>query len=209
MIQRYLLHEKLLIRFGALMGIVLIALLGSWGLAYWFLPEGVLRGRTGAQLLAGNDLAGGSVWLEWLRILVLNLAAMFLLVIAPNTLRSAGGYPLGYGTVLAITVIFGITLGTDSFSISMGGKISPSPALFMSSGVYEIAAYVLAATATVSIAKYRLAGVWPKQTLDKIGFQSRTGKQDCIVGILLALAILVAACGWEAYRIAQSLASVS
>ena len=48
MIKRYLLHEKLPVRFGALWGAVLILFLGAWTLSYLFLPEGVLRGRNAA-----------------------------------------------------------------------------------------------------------------------------------------------------------------
>jgi len=160
MFKRYLLHEKLHIRFGALLAVVLAALLGAWVVSYLLLPEGFLRGRSAAQALAGGDLAGGSVWLEWLRLLAINLGVVSVSIIAPNLFRTASDYPLGYVSTTLIAAVFGVTLGTDSFAVSLGGKLLPTLAILGSSGLYEIAAYVLLATTTVSIARYRLVGKW-------------------------------------------------
>lgn len=202
MLQKYLIHDKLLVRFGSLLGLVLVVFLGAWILSYLFLPEGVLLGKTAAQALAGNDLAGGSVGLEWLRILVLNLGMMGLYV-AINLFRTGGNVPLGYAAVAVNALMFGAIIGTNSFTISQGGKIPPSLGIFGSSGIYEIAAYVLAAAATVSIAKYRLVGKWgEKMSLPQLPSMIR----ERTLGVLLAVAILVIACGWEAVRVAQTLA---
>lgn len=62
--QKYLLHDKLPVRFGALLGFVLIAFFAAWTVGPSFLSEGSLRGRNVAQALAGNNLAGDSVWLK-------------------------------------------------------------------------------------------------------------------------------------------------
>ncbi len=206
--KRYLMHDRLLIRFGALLGVVMLIFLGTWTASYVLLPEGLLRGRTAAQVLAGADLAGGSVWLEWLRILALNLGIMGFVIIAPNLLRTPGDIPLGYSTVTVQAVVFGMVLGTNSFTVALGGKLPPSLAIFGSTGLYEIAAYVLAATATVSIARYRLVGTWPKQTTEPIIPTKTTAViRERRVGVLLAIALLVAACGWEAYRFSLAIAS--
>jgi len=206
MIKRYLLHDRLLVRFIALWVLVGVFFLGAWTLSYFFLPEGVLRGRTGAQILAGDDLAGGSVWLEWLRIFAINLGVMVSLMIAPNLLRGENGYPLGYTIVGVIAVIYAITLGTNSFSIPMESRIAPTFAVFGRSGVYEVTAYALATAATTSIAKFRLKGKWPQQTIEKMEApKDRTIILERTAGVLLAVAILIAACGWEAYRIAVAL----
>jgi hypothetical protein len=210
MFKRYLMHDQLLVRFGALFGMVLIVLLGSWALSYLLLPEGILRGRTAAQVLAGNDLAGGSVWLEWFRLFAINLGILLLVMIAPNILRTAGDYPLGYSTVTLVAAIFGVTLGTNSFALSLGRKLPPSMAVFGSSGLYEIAAYVLATTATISITKYRLIGKWPKQTTEAIVCpQTPSVIRARNLGIVLAIIMLLIACGWEAYRFAQAIASIA
>lgn len=201
MFQRYLMHDRLLVRFLALLGLVMVVFLGAWVVSYLFLPEGVLRNRNFAQALAGSDLAGGSVWLEWLRLLAVNLAAMFLLCVAPNVFRSAGNYPLGYTTVTLLALIFGVTLGTNSLAVSLGGKVPPSLAILGSSGLYEIAAYVLAVAATISISRYRLVGQWPRQTVEPIAPTNDPSViRERTIGLLVAVAILVIACGWEAYR---------
>jgi hypothetical protein len=203
MFQKYLLHEKLPVRFGSLFGFVLIVFLGAWTVSYFLLPEGILLGKTATQALAGNDLAGGSVYLEWLRILALNLGMMAVFV-AINLFRAGGNVPLGYVAVAVNALLFGVIIGTNSFTLSQGGKIPPSLGIFGSSGIYEIAAYVLAAAATVSISKYRLVGKWgEKMSLPKLPAVIRERN----LGVLLAIAILVMACGWEAMRVAQAIPS--
>jgi hypothetical protein len=206
MFKKYLLHEKLSVRFSALLGVVVVAFLAAWTLSYLLLPEGVLRGRSVAQLLAGNELTGGSVWLEWVRLLAINLGVVFLVIIAPNIFRTENNYPLGYTSTTMIAMIFGITLGTNSFAVSLGGKMMPTIAVLGSSGLYEIAAYVLAAAATVSISRVRLVGKWPKQTIETITPpESKSVFQEQFIGILLSIVILGIACGWEAYRFAQAI----
>jgi hypothetical protein len=203
-----MMHDKLLIRFGALLVVVLVIFFCAWTLSYLFLPEGILRGRNIAQVLAGSDLAGGSIWMEWLRIFAINLGVMLIVIISPNIFRTEGGFPLGYSTISLLAVIFGVALGTNSFTLSLGGKLLPTMAIFESSGLYEITAYVLAATATTSISKFRLIGKWPKQTIEKIvPLQDNSMIQERNVGIILAITILIIACGWEAYRFSLAIAS--
>ncbi|MFZ6020954.1 MAG: hypothetical protein ACOYXO_15215 [Chloroflexota bacterium] len=208
MFQKYLLHEKLPVRFGSLLGIVLIAFFAAWFVGYYFLPEGALRGRNVAQALSGSSLAGGSVWLEWLRILAINLGAMFLLVIAPNLIRTPRNLPLGYSTVAILAVVFGMMIGTNSFTLSLGSKQPPSFMVLGSSGLYEIIAYVLSAAATTSLSSYRLIGQWPLQTIERIAHDQRNPvNRERNIGVLLAVIILVVACGWEAYRISLAVSS--
>jgi hypothetical protein len=203
MFEKYFLHHKLLVRFGWLLGFVLIIFLVAWTASYSLLPEGILRGKSAAQALAGNDLAGGSVYLEWLRIFAINLGALCLFV-AANLFRSGGNVPLGYVAVTVNALLFGVIIGTNSFTMSQGGKIPPSAGLFGSSGIYEIAAYALAAAATSSIARYRLVGKWGERIINvKIPGVIRQRN----VGVLLAIAILFIACGWEAVRVAQAISS--
>ena len=209
MFKNYLLHEKLLVRFGALLVLVMAAFLGAWILSYLFLPEGLLRGHSAAQALAGNDLAGGSVWLEWLRLLAINLGALFLSIIAPNLFRTKKNYPLGFTSTTLIAVVFGITLGTDSFSLPMGGKMLPTLAIFGSSGLYEIIVYVLAAAATVSISRYRLVGSGLKQKVEVIAPpKTEWVIRERLIGVILAMALLAIACGWEAYRFSLAIAAI-
>ncbi len=160
-------------------------------------------GKTAAQALAGDDLAGGSVYWEGLRIFALNLTMMGIFV-AANLFRADGNVPLGYVAVAVNALMFGVIIGTNSFTLSQGAKVPPSLGIFSSSGIYEIAAYVLAAAATVSISKYRLIGKWG----EKMGLpQIPSVIRERNVGVLLAVTMLAIACGWEAVRVAQSLAA--
>jgi hypothetical protein len=205
--KRLLMHEKLAVRFCALLCTVAAVFLAAWVFSYFFLPEGFLKGRLAGEALAGEDLAGGSVWMEWLRISAVNLGVMFFVIVAPNVFRT-GDTPYGYVTLTLLAVILGITIGTNSFTISAGGKLAPSAEIFASSGLYEIIAYVLAAAATVSISKYRLTGNWPKQKLEVlIPSREQTVVRERTLGLLLAVALLLAACAWEAYRISLAVAS--
>ncbi len=206
MFKRYLLHDNFFVRFAALWGGVMALFLAVWTLSYLWLPEGLLQGRNLAQTLAGETLAGGSVWLEWLRLFAINLAVMLGLVVAPNVLRTARDYPLGYSTVTLLSLLFAITLGTNSFTLSVGGKQPPTCAIFTSSGLYEITAYLLAAAATLSLAKYRLVGEWPKQTVTTVVIPpTQTLTQERFWGLLAAILILGITTGWEAYRFALAI----
>ena len=200
---RYLLHDDLRVRFPALLLVDAIVLLAAWTLAYLLLPEGLLAGRTGAAVLAGDDLAGGSVLLEAARLLAINLVVVAGAIIAPNLIRQ-GGYPLGYGTLAVITAVFGVTIGTNSFAVSLGGKMPPSLEVFGSSGLYEIAAYALAAASTVSIVRWQVAG----SKAERVPAVSDRGAiRQRNAGAVVALVILVLACAFEAYRFSQAISS--
>ena len=155
------------------------------------------------DVIAGGGLLGGKLWLEWLRIFAINLGAMFALVLL-NLLRGKHDLPWGYGAVTVLAVVCGIVIGTDSFIISVGGKKPPTLDIFGHSGPYEIASYVLAVAATASISRYRLVGKWPKQRFEKlIPPQVKSAIRARHIGVLLAITILLIACGWEAYQISK------
>jgi hypothetical protein len=197
------LHDNLLVRFPALLLADAVVLVAAWTLGYLLLPEGILAGRTGAAVLAGDDLAGGSVVLEAARLLAINLVVVAGAIIAPNLVRQRG-YPLGYGTLVTITVVFGVTIGTNSFAVSLGGKVPPGLEIFGSSGLYEIAAYTLAAAATVSLVRWQVVGSKAERvppTTDRRAIRQRT------VGVAIALVMLILACAYEASRFSQAISS--
>lgn len=68
-----LLHRNFWVRFAALWAVAAAAFVVAWWGAYALLPEGLLRGRFGAQAAAGGAQAAGSFVAEWARIAVLNL----------------------------------------------------------------------------------------------------------------------------------------
>jgi hypothetical protein len=199
---RYLLHDNLLVRFPALLLADAVVLVAAWALGYLLLPEGFLAGRSGAAVLAGGDLAGGSVVLEAGRLLAINLVVVAGAIVAPNLIRQ-GGYPLGYGTLATLTAYFGVTIGTNSFAVSLGGKIAPSLEVFGSSGLYEIAAYALAAAATTSIVRWQVVG---SKAVRVTPVTDRRTVRQRNAGVAAALVILVLACAFEAYRFSQAVA---
>ncbi|MBG0738040.1 hypothetical protein IV500_01130 [Paeniglutamicibacter antarcticus] len=175
-------------------------------MSYWLLPEGLLTGRTGTQALAGTGLAGGSVWLEWMRILGLNLAVTALLLVPANLITTKRGYPFGYISVLLLVAVLAVIVGTNSFTIPMPVRMPPSIGAFGSSGVYEIMAYVLAVAATPSISRWRIKKWWAiRGTTQRVRTShSKTTITQRNTGVLLAFALLAAASALETVQIAAA-----
>ncbi|MCX8062980.1 MAG: stage II sporulation protein M [Anaerolineales bacterium] len=174
----------------------------AWITSYLLLPEGFLRGKSVSQIVSGYDLLGGSIYLEWLRIFAINLFILGIAIIAPNIFRNDKNIPLGYLTTEIISIIYAISIGTNSFSFTLGGKLPPSFDIFTTSGIYEIMAYVLGAAATFPLSKYRIVGKWPKQTIEKISDpMTKVDRIELIIGIIVSIIVLIISCGWEAYRI--------
>ncbi len=197
-----LLHRTLYVRFLSLYTLCTAVFLMAWAMSYLMLPEGVLRGRTGAQLLAGNE-AADSFLAEWLRIAAINLTVGTLFVVGLNFLRSHG-YPMGYAIPLAWAILYAISLGTNSFTIPLPeGKMPPSLAVLGRSGLYEIGAYVLAAVATYSLPRYEIKGRWPRERrIESISPADRRAlTKSEWVGLGIAVIILLIANAWEAYQI--------
>ena len=200
-----LLHQQLWRRFLALFCLVIIVFGVAWLLSYYLLPEGVLRGKMGGQILAGAD-AANTMAAEWARIFSINIAICAFFMILPNLIKVENGIPLGYYTVLIQSIIYAITLGTNSFTFPLpGGKMFPTLEVLTRSGPYEIAAYTLAVTATYAIARYQLKGRWPAQTAARI---DRTGEpllsHEQWVGVVAAAFLLLVANGWEAFTIVSN-----
>lgn len=203
----HLMHDRLIIRFLALLAVVFVVFVCVWGASYWLLPEHLLTGRAGSQILAGSGLAGGSVWLEWMRIFGLNLAVAALFMVSANLIITKREYPFGYVTVVMVAAIFAVIIGTNSFTIPMPVRMPPSIRIFSSSGAYEIMAYVLAVTATTSIGRWRIKRWWAlRGTTERVRPpKDRATIIQRNVGVLLALAVLAAACAWEAVQISVDL----
>jgi len=192
-------HERLYVRFLALFGLGVVLFTLAWTLSYLFLPEGVLRGRTGGAMLVGDE-AAGSFLAEWLRIVAVNLFSGSLIVVA-NRIYRFRGYPFGYIIPLAWLTMYAICLGTNSFSIQLPERMAPSLAVFGRTGLYEMAAFTLAAVATYSINLYEVTRFIPptyEPVTPKPKF-SLTLEQW--VGLGLAIAVLLAANAREAYMI--------
>ncbi len=200
MLKKGFLHPNLFVRFFSLLGVMLLFFLAVWTISYLSLPEGILRGRTGAQALAGSD-AAGSFWVEFARIAAINLMVGFLFVALPCFIQTEQGYPYGYFTPFVWAAVYAVTLGTNSFTFALpGGKMAPSWEVLSRAGLFELAAYLLAAASLYSIARYKVVGTWPRQKAERIIDIPRM-KLSQWVGLGAALILLLAANAREAYQI--------
>lgn len=195
----YFRHEKLLVRFTALCGIGLLLFFIAWMLSYQLLPEGIFRGRTGAAILAGSD-AADSFLLEFVRIAGINVIIAVLFILIPNRLIVVGRLPLGYLPPLLWAVMYGVFMGTNSFTIAAPERLAPSLTVFGRSGLYEIAAYCLMAAATHNIAISRSSTLFSTRTEPIVPRPSLLANIHG-PGVAIALLLLLGACAWEAYRI--------
>jgi hypothetical protein len=198
-LERLLCHEKLSVRFLMLFLLGTIVFMLAWILSYYLLPEGVLRGRTGSAVLAGDSAARTFV-AEWARIMAVNLAVGSLIVLANRILRFRG-FPLGYLIPLIWLVQYGVLLGTNSFSIPLPGRMQPSLAVFRRAGPYEMTAYILAAAATYSLSLYRGERLFPPQSEPILPKPEFSLTRADYIGMCLAVLVLIAADAWEAQMI--------
>ena len=197
--KQLLCHERLYVRFLALFGLGVVLFTLTWTLSYLFLPEGVLRGRTGSAMLVGDEAAGSFI-AEWLRIVALNLMMGSLIVLA-NRIFHFKGFPLGYLIPLGWLTQYAVLLGTNSFSIPLPERLAPSLAVLGRAGLYEIAAYMLVAVATYSLPLYEAKRLFPPKSEPIIPKPKFSLTVEQWVGLGLAIAILIAANAWEAYMI--------
>lgn len=198
MVKRLLCHETWYVRSLSLLGVVIALFVLAWTLSYYLLPEGILRGRSGAAVLAGDE-AAATFALEFLRIAAINLVMMGLVVFANRLLR-VGGYPLGYLLPLVWSASYAVTLGTNSFSIPLLEPMPPSFAVLSRSGPYEIAAYVLVAAATYGISTNRFKRLIPPDS-QPIEPAPEFAKNVDWLGLIPGVALLLAANAYEAYMI--------
>ena len=146
---KYLGHEKVIVRFISLYLLGLTMFFAAWTFSYLLLPEGMLGGIGILGRLAG-DTAADAVIKEFALIFSLNLIG-FGAVIVGNLILRVKFFSFGYLIPLAWMMIYGVLLGTNSFSIPMEQAMAPSLAVFGRSGLYEMMSFVLLAAATNSI----------------------------------------------------------
>ncbi|MFP4199398.1 MAG: hypothetical protein ACLFSO_07385 [Halanaerobium sp.] len=198
--KKLLSSNRIVIRFLGLYLLSLIFLFLSWIIAYYFLPEGLLRGKTALSTLAG-DSAASSLMIEFFKIFSLNLLAFSLIVLGNYILR-VKYFAFGYLVPLAWTIFYGITLGTNSFAIPMVDKMVPSVRVFLRSGPYEMMAAVLLAVATDCISINKSSSFFDKsEPISRL--ERGTMKRKNWLAVAISLLILAAAVFREAYMIFQ------
>ena len=191
-------HRRLPVRFGALLLVAAVIFVVGWALAYLLLPEGLLRGRTAGAALAG-DHAAASLWLEWLRILAINLAVAAGVFVLPNLLRTRRGIPLGNVAVLVMVTLAAVVTGTNSFSVQTGttASLAPSLEILRHPGPYELVAYLLATASASRIGRWQLEGHWPRSTARALPPQP-TQRVEMWIGLGAATLVLALTAAWEA-----------
>jgi hypothetical protein len=197
--KKLLLHKSLIIRFISLYLMGLLLFLLTWFISYYFLPGGIIRGASAAAKFAGNDV-GGNLLGEWMKIIAFNLFATAIIIYA-NISTYVRGYPLGYLVPIIWFILYGILLGTNSFSIPMPHRIAPSLAVFSRSGLYEMASYILIAVATYTLPRYKANRLF-FATYEKIDPKMITSlSKSQWTAIILAVVVLLLSNLWEAKMI--------
>lgn len=199
-VNQWFLSPRVSQRFVAVWAIGVFLNLTAWTLAYLFLPEGILR-----QVFPVADipLETSSLWSVFFRIFAYNLLIAGGLIALANLFR-VGEFPLGYVVALSHWILFGLFLGTNSFTIAHGSKLPPAPLLLITrSGFYEISAYSMIAAATTGLFIYHQSS-WLNWRTEK----QRDWKQIYIsmgerVMLLAAVVILIASNLYEAISIMQ------
>ncbi len=151
---RVLQHERLIVRTAGLMAVAALLFMAAWYAGYYLLPEGILRGRT-AMAPAGSGVAP-SVLREWLGMALWNVTVPLALIVAGNVLLRINGYPLGYLPPLFNVVMYGLIIGTNSYTIPMPTRMAPSLAVLGRAGPYEFAGYLLVAAATSTLSCWEI-----------------------------------------------------
>lgn len=188
-----------------LFGLGIVAFVLCQAFAFWWLPEGLLRGRSAGAVITGSE-AAASFTVEWMRIALFNIAVLLLAYVTPNLLRLPSGVPLGYVPVIVMQGYFGVITGTNSFTMSATeGKIAPSFEWLTRPGFYELAAFALATAATFGISRWQDIEVDGRRRAVRIAPPAiGWGHPQTWAGLILALTVLVAADAWEAHLIMSS-----
>ncbi len=198
-------HRSVWVRFAALWGLAAAVCLVAWSLGYALLPEGVLRGRIPTQALAGGADSLRTPLAEWARIFGLNLLLATVSIAGVGLILDERGRPLSYVVVMGWAGLYGLLLGTDSFSLPLaGGATAPSLAVLTRSGPYELSAYALLAAALRGTARFRIIGRWwgLRQSMEPVRPKGLT-RQEWLA-VAAALLLLAWSNAREAYRVVTS-----
>jgi len=185
---KFLFNDSIIVRFISLFVIGAILFTTVWYLSYHLLPEGLMRGKTGAAIIIGSDAAPTMIE-EWGKIVLYNLVALFVIVLI-NFIRYRDRFPLGYITPLGLITMYAVFLGTNSFSMPMPEPMAPSLAIFGRGGPYEMIAYMLVAVATYNQSRIALT-----EEILRISPVPRMSLEQW-VGVGLAIAMILLA-GWR------------
>jgi|LSQX01.3.fsa_nt_gb hypothetical protein len=197
---KYLTSPNLHIRFIAFFLLASVLFIGVWVASYYAFPEGMLRGQRGLGSLASED--SHSLIGEGMRIFTLNLIPVGLILIF-NRLMKINSIPLGYIVPLVNLIGYAVFLGTNSFMRPLAEPMAPSFKVLTRSGPYEMAALLLLAVSTHSIAIFEIRKLFitnPEKVTPAP--RLRLNKEQWI-GVIIGLALLLGSAFREAYMIVK------
>ena len=131
MIVDWLQHESLMRRIAAGLAVGLACLYVAWTAGFLLLPEGVLRGKTGAGAVSAvlpEDLGVFFLALAWNGVVAFIVMPLVCLLALK---RLSLGYVLAWGNF----ALFGLFLGTNSFGNPRPEPVPPGLDVFTSTGV--------------------------------------------------------------------------
>jgi len=192
-IKKYTMNERFIIRFGSLLILAFIIFPIIWSLSYYFLPEGLMRGKTPTEYIVGPEPSSTFIE-EWFKIAGFNLMAT-LLVIILNLVLWIDLIPLGYMYPFGQIILYAVFIGTNSFFIPMPERMAPSLAILTRAGPYEMIGFLLVAAATYNQSRYALT--WESH---RIMVVPRL-KMEQWIGLGAGFMLIILAGWWEATMI--------
>ncbi len=184
--KKYICNKNILVRFAWLYIFGLLLFIIAWFLSFYLLPEGVLRDTSFAAKLAGSDVSS-SIGKELVRIFAVNLF-MGVLIVAFNFSFRINGIPLGYVIPPAWFLLYGLILGSNSFTLALTERVGPSFLVLQRSGLYELAAFTLITVATYNISRFEIKKLFVTNP-EKINTSVKLQPQQ-FIGLIAALLIL-------------------
>jgi hypothetical protein len=187
-IVRALTHESPVRRTLTATVIALILWFGSWTLSYLVLSEGVLRAamssRVPGDILSAPDRLAATIF-TWN--LIFGVGS-----IVVGSFFAIGPLSVGYFAPWWWALGYGVALGTNSFVITVPGKIAPRiDVLWEHIGAPEILGYVLVAAALANIHLWRQLR-WSDVRLARVrriaDVRLRLSEVACVAGALALLA---------------------
>jgi hypothetical protein len=146
-----------MVTFAGLLGVAQVLFWTAWWVAYRILPEGALRGRTGAAALPLEHLEPVP---RALAVLAWNALTAGAFVAGANLWR-VRRLPLGFVPAVTYWILYGLMLGSNSFALPLTERPAPSLAVLLGrSGILELTAYLLVAAATADRARWLQEGWW-------------------------------------------------
>jgi len=150
-------HDRVFKRVLLLYGLFMLLSNAAYVLAYYFLPEGFLRGSP-VQATARVVAASSTFWSTLASTFLMNLGLMLVLSVWLNLIQ-VRGFPMGYLWPIVAAVLSGVVAGTNSFLLSDLTKVNvrDGMAMSLSIGGLEFLAYILVIASTISIVVYQFS----------------------------------------------------